>query len=79
MNIKTSQSLPPHKKAMLKATKSIHYEVYYCSTVDEAITNDILLWGNVWIANNKNEEVDPLWFTGMFLISCFHLNSKRQI
>ena len=48
VNIKTSQSLPPDEKSMLRAIRSIHYEVYYCSTVD------------------------PLRFTGMFLISCFH-------
>ena len=42
MNIKTSQSLPPDEKSMLQAIKSIHYEVYYCSTVDEAIVSDIL-------------------------------------
>ena len=47
MNIKSSQSLPPDEKSMLKAIKSIHYEVYYYSTVDEAIVSDILLQGNV--------------------------------
>ena len=41
--LKTSQSLPPDEKPMLQAIKSIHYEVYYCSTVDEAIVSDILL------------------------------------
>ena len=79
MNIKTSQSLPPDEKSMLQAIKSIHYEVYYCSTVDEAIVSDILLQDNVWIFGNKNEEVRPLWFTGMFLISCFHFHSNQQI
>ena len=79
MDIKTSQSLPPDKKLMLQAIKSIHYEVYYCSTVDEAIVNDILLQDNVWIVGNKNEEVNPLWFTVMFLISCFHFHSNQQI
>ena len=34
MNITTSQSIPPDENSMLQATKSIHYEVYYCSTVD---------------------------------------------
>ena len=42
MNMKTSQSLPPDEKLMLQAIKSIHYEVYYCSTVDEAIVSDVL-------------------------------------
>ena len=79
MNIKTSQSLPPDEKSMLQAIKSIHYEVYYCSTVDEVIVSDILLQDNVWIVENKNEEVCPLWFTGMFLISCFHFHSNQQI
>ena len=79
MNIKTSQSLPPDEKSMLQAIKSIHYEVYYCSTVDEAIVSDILLQDNVWIFGNKNEEVRPLWFTVMFLISCFHFHSNKQI
>ena len=41
MNIKTSQSLPPDKKSTLQAIKSILYEVYYCSTVDEAIASNI--------------------------------------
>ena len=78
MSIKT-QSLPRDKKSMLQAIKSIHYEVYYCSTVDEAIVSDILLQDNVWIFGNKNEEVRPLWFTVMFLISCFHFHSNKQI
>ena len=47
MNIKTSQSLPPDEKSMLQAIKSIHYEVYYCSTIDETIVSDILLQDNV--------------------------------
>ena len=42
MNMKTSQSLSPDENSMLQAIKSIHYEVYYCSTVDEAIVSDIL-------------------------------------
>ena len=79
MNIKTSQSLPPDEKSMLQAIKSIHYEVYYCSTVDEDIVSDIFLQDNVYIVDNKNEEVRPLWFTGMFLISCFHFHSNQQI
>ena len=41
---------------MLQAIKSIHYEVYFCSAVDEAIVSDILLQDNVCIADNKNEE-----------------------
>ena len=79
MNIKTSQSLPPDEKSMLQTIKSIHYEVYYCSTVDETIVSGILLQHNVWIILNKNEEVRPLWFTGIFLISCFHFLSNQQI
>ena len=42
-NIKASQSLPPDEKSMLQAIKSVHYDVYCCSTVDEAIVTDILL------------------------------------
>ena len=76
--LKTSQSLPPDEKPMLQAIKSIHYEVYYCSTVDEAIVSDILLQ-DVWIVYNENEKVRPLWFTGMFLISCFRFHSNQQI
>ena len=79
MNIKTSQSLPPDEKSMLQAIKSIHYEVYCCSTVDEAIVSDILLQDNVWIVENKNEKVCPLRFAGMFLISYFHSHSNQQI
>ena len=47
MNIKTSQSLPPDKKSMLQAIKIIHYGVYYCSTVDEAIESNVLFQDNV--------------------------------
>ena len=57
---------------MLQAVKCIHYEVYYWPRVDEAILSDILLQDNVRIVVNENEEVRPLWFTGMFLISCLH-------
>ena len=78
-NIKTSQTFPPDEKSMLQAIKSFHYEVYNCSTVDEAIVSDILLQDNVWIVDKKNGEVRPLWFTGMFLISCFHFHSNEQI
>ena len=67
MNIKTSQSLPPHKKLMLQAIKGIHYEVCYCSTVDEAIVNDTLPRDNVWIADNKNEEVMVHWYVFNFM------------
>ena len=70
MYMKTSQTLPPDEKSVLQAIKSIRYEVYYCLTENEAIVSDILLQDNVWIVDNKNEEVRPLWFTGMFLISC---------
>ena len=61
---------------MLQATKSIHYEVYYCSAVGEVIVSDILLQDNVWIVDSENEKVRPLWFTGMFLISYFRFHSK---
>ena len=64
---------------MLQAIKSIHNEVYFCSAVDQAIVSDILLQDNVCIADNKNEEVRLLWFTGMFLISCFHFHSDDLI
>ena len=53
---------------MLQAIKRIHYQVYYWSRVDEAIINDILLEDHGLIVDNENEEVRPLWFTGMFLI-----------
>ena len=76
MNIKTSQSLPTDEKSMLEAIKSIYYEVCYSLTIDEAIVSDILLQDNV---DNNNEEVRPLWFTGIFLISCFHFHSNQQI
>ena len=79
MNIKTSQSLQPDEKSMLQAIKSIHYEVYYFSTADKAIVSDILLQDNFWIVDNENEEVRPLCFTGMFLISCFHFHNNQQI
>ena len=79
MNVKTFHSLSPDEKSMLQAIKSIHHDVYYCSTEDETIVSGILLQDNVWIVDNKNEEVRPLWFTGMFLISCFHFQSNQQI
>ena len=40
------QSLPPDEKSMLQGILSIHYEVCYCSAVDEAILIDILLRDN---------------------------------
>ena len=64
---------------MLQAIKSIHYEFYYCSTVDETIVRGILFQDNIWIVDNKNEAVRPLLFTGIFLISCFHFHSNQQI
>ena len=79
MNIKTFQFLPPDEKPMLQTIKSIHYEVYYCSTVDEAMISDILLQDNVWIVDNEDEEVCPLWFTAMFIISFFHFSSNQRI
>ena len=80
MNVKTSQSfLLPDEKSMLQAIKSINCKIYCCSTVDETIVSGILLQNNVCIVDNKNEEVRPLWFTGMFLISCFHFHSNQQI
>ena len=79
LKTKTSQSLPPDEKPMLQAIKRIHYEIYYWWRVDEAIINNVLLQYNVWIVGNRNEEVRSLWFTGMFLISCFHFHSNQQI
>ena len=64
---------------MLQTIKLIHYEVYYWSRVAEAIISDILFQDNVWIVNNENEEVRPLWFTGMFLISSLYFHSNQQI
>ena len=60
METKTFQFIPPDEKSMLQTIKLIHYEVYYWSTVDEAIINDILQQDNVWIVNNKNEDACPL-------------------
>ena len=57
---------------MLQTSKRILYEVYYWSRVDEAIVSDNLLRDNGWIIDNENDEFRPLWFTGMFLISCLH-------
>ena len=79
MKTKTSQSLPPDEKSVFQAIKRIYYEVYYWSRVDEAIINDILLQDHGLIVDNENEEVRPLWFTGMFLVACLHLHSKQQI
>ena len=59
MYVKTSQSLPLDEKLMLQAIKIIHYELYYCSTVEKATASHILLQDNVWIVDNKNEEVRP--------------------
>ena len=67
MKTKTSQSLPPDKKSMLQATKRIHYQVCDRSRADETIISVLLLQGNVWIVNNKKEEVHPLGFTGTLL------------
>ena len=67
MKTKTSQSFPP-EKSILQAINRIHYEVYF-----------YLLQDNVQIVDNENEEVRPLWFTGMFLISCLHFHSNQQI
>ena len=64
---------------MLQVIKSIHYEVYSLFNSREAIVSDILLQDNVWIVDNKNEEVRPLWFTSMFLVSCFYFHSNQQI
>ena len=79
MNMKTSPSLPPDEKSMLQAMKSIHYEVCYSSTVDEAIVSGILLQYNVRITDNKNEEVRSLCFSGMFLILWFHCHSNHHL
>ena len=76
MKTKTFQSLPPDKRSMLQAIKRIHYKVYYWAKVDEAIISDILLQVNVWIVDNENEEVSPIWFTGIFLISYLHFHSN---
>ena len=59
MYVKASQSLPLGEKLMLQVIKIIHFEVYYCSTVEKAIVSHILLQDNVWIVDNKNEEVRP--------------------
>ena len=72
MKTKTSQSLPSDEKSMLKTFKRIVYEAYYWSRIDETIISDILLQDNGWIISNENDEVCPLWFTGMYLISCLH-------
>ena len=66
MNIKTSQSLPPDRKSMLQAIQSIHYEVYYCSVVNEAIVSDILLQDNVGIV-----EMTMKKFVHYGLLVCF--------
>ena len=76
---KTSQSLPADEKSMLQAIKSTRYKVYYSSRVDEAIINDILLQDRGLIVDNEIEEVHPLWFTGMLLVSCLHFHSNQQI
>ena len=60
METKTFQLIPPDEKSMWQTIKLIHYEVYHWSSVDEAIINDILQQDNVWIVNNKNEDVCPL-------------------
>ena len=59
MYVKASQSLPLGEKLMLQVIKIIRFEVYYCSTVEKAIVSHILLQDNVWIVDNKNEEVRP--------------------
>ena len=61
---------------MLQGIKCIHYEVYYLSRVDESIINDVLLQNHGLIFDDENEEVRPLWFTGMFLISCLRFQSN---
>ena len=70
MKTKTSQFSPLDENSMLQTIKRIRYE---------AIISDILLQDNVWIINTENEEVHPLCFIGMFLISCLHFHSKQQI
>ena len=70
MKTKTSQFSPLDENSMLQTIKRIRYE---------AIISDILLQDNVWIINTENEEVHPLCFIGMFLISCLHFHSNQQI
>ena len=70
MKTKTSQFSPLDENSMLQTIKCIRYE---------AIISDILLQDNVWIINTENEEVHPLCFIGMFLISCLHFHSNQQI
>ena len=79
MKIKTSQSLPTYEKSILQAIKRIHYQVYYWSRVYEAIISDILLQDNVWIVDDENEDVRPLWFTGTFLILFLHFHDSQRI
>ena len=64
---------------MLHAIKRIHHEVYYWSRLDEGIINGLLLQDHGLIVGNQNEEVRPLWFTHMLLISCLHFHSNQQI
>ena len=52
--------MPPDENSSLQTSKYIYFEIYYWSTVGEAIIRGILLQGNVWIVNNENEEVHPL-------------------
>ena len=70
MKTKTSQFSPLDENSMLQTIKRIRYE---------AIISDILLQDNVWIINTENEEVHPLCFIDMFLISCLHFHSNQQI
>ena len=66
---KVTKKKEKEKTSILEAIKHTHYQYYYCSKVNEALTSDILLQNNGWIADNENEEVRPLWFPGRFLIS----------
>ena len=58
---KTSQSLPPEEKSMLRTIKCVYYQVFYSSRVYEIIINDIFLQDDGWIVDKENKEVRPLW------------------
>ena len=62
---------------MLEAIKRIQYQVYCWSTVDEAITSDIILQDNGWIVDNENDGARPLWMTTALPISFLHFHSGQ--
>ena len=79
MKIKSSQSLLPDPDWMQQAIRRVHFQVNYWLRFGEKSVQTISLEANGWTIDIAQSLVEPVWFTGEFLLLLNWISPIRSL